>query len=112
VSIRQTEIVWISAKLLVALICDQEVIFQPQSAAARPVNSRLDGQHHSLPDGAGPCLMRKRGFVRSSADAMADGMGRLPRISTFGKSRANQAIQLRETRSITREHYRFVEYAQ
>src|SRR4029077_7463480 len=112
VSIRQTKVVWISTKLLVAVICYQEVVFEAQSAAARPIDSRFDCQYHSLPDCARPRLMRKRRFVRPSTDTMADGMGRLPGISAFGKSRADQTIQLGETRSITRETNCFIENTQ
>src|ERR1700687_5982298 len=43
----ETKIVRIGAQLFVALPGNQEIIFQAQAAAARPVNSRLDWQPHS-----------------------------------------------------------------
>src|SRR5215468_4998694 len=79
-SISQTKVVWIAAQLLVAAVGDQEVVLQTQSPAARPVNSRLDCQHHPLSDRARPCLMRKRWFMRACTDTMADGMRGLTRI--------------------------------
>ena len=42
----QPEIIRIAAQFLVSLIGDQEIIFQAEAAAARPINSGFDGQHH------------------------------------------------------------------
>src|SRR5215831_8174302 len=112
VSIRQTKVVWIAAKLLVAAVCDQEVVFQTQSPAARPVDSRLDRQHHPLSDRARPCLMRKRWFVRPCTDTMADGMRGLTRITALRDPRAHQAIQRRKTCPVTRKPDCFVKHAQ
>src|SRR5215470_19472641 len=110
VSIRQTKIVRIGAQLLVPVVCDQEVVLEAQSPTARPVNSRLDCQHHPFANRTCPRLMCKWWLMRASTDTMTNGMRWLARVPTLCKSCAHQAIHLRKTCSIVRESNRFVEH--
>ena len=99
----QTEIVWISTEFFVASFCDQEVVFEAQSASTGPVNAWLDRQHHFLPHGAGSRLVRIRQLVRARAHAVADRMRGLSGISAFSDARANQTIKIGKARSVARE---------
>src|ERR1700680_5298041 len=100
----QTEIIRVSTEFFVAVLRDQEVIFEAEPAAARPVNPRLDRQHHSLFHGSRSRLMRVRRLVRPCAYTVADRMRRLSWIASFGNARANQPIQLRDTSALGTLH--------
>src|SRR6267143_5458116 len=109
---RQPEIIWIRAEFLIPRIGDPKIVLQPQAAAARPVNPRLDRQNHSLSNRSGAGLMRVGRFVGASSNAVADRMRRLTGITTLGNPRSRQAIQLRKARAIFRIRNRFVENLQ
>src|ERR1700680_3353215 len=85
----EAKIVGVGTELFVALLSNQEVVFQAEPAAAGPINSRLNRQHHSLFHGSGSRLMGVRRLVRPCAYAVADGMRRLTGIASFGNARAN-----------------------
>src|SRR5579859_7724244 len=108
----QAKIVWIGAKLFVAAAGDVEVVFQAQAAAAGPVDSGLDSQHHAFFHRTRARLVRVRGLMRPRSNPMTDGMGGLSGIAAFRNTSSDQAVQLRETGAIPREHYRLVEHLQ
>src|SRR3954471_3002937 len=93
-----TEIVRVARQLLRAVGSDQEVVLDPQAAAALPVRARLDREHHALFDGAAGGLVRVRRLVGARADAVCDRMGRLvePRVDDAGP---DQAVELGEARA-------------
>src|ERR1035437_497415 len=99
----QTEIVWVGAQLLVAGFGDQKIVFQTQASAARPVNARLDCQHHAFFYSAGACLVRVGPLVGAGTDAVADGVGGLSGVSTFGDARSNELVEFGKARSRARE---------
>jgi hypothetical protein len=73
----QTEIVRVGAQFFVAVFCDQKIVFQTQTSAARPVNAGFDRQHHPFLDCARAGLVRIRPLVGAGADTVADGVGGL-----------------------------------
>src|SRR3954447_9342544 len=81
-----SEVVRVARQLLGAVGSDQEVVLDPQAAAALPVGAGLDREHHSLFDGATGGLMRVRRFVGACADAVCDRMRGLvePRVDDAG----------------------------
>src|SRR6516225_609942 len=81
-------------------------------STARPIDARLDRQHHALTHGPLPRLMCIWRFMRSRADAVTDRVRRLPRISALGNARPHQAIQIGKTRPVTRMIDGFVEHLQ
>src|SRR5258708_2802856 len=93
VTLHQTEIVRVATKFFVAVFGDQKIIFQSQSSAALPINAGLNCQHHSLFYGAGASLVSVGPFVCPRSNSVADRMGGLSRISTFGNARANQFVE-------------------
>ena len=80
----QAKIVGVGAQFLVAVLGDQEIVLQAQAAAARPINSRLDGQHHIL---ASSC--------RARPDARMGARGRAPRRHGRRDATAARDIRLR-----------------
>src|SRR3982074_914377 len=86
----QTEIVRVRTEFFVAGLRDQGVIFEAEPAAARPVDSWLDRQHHSLFHGSRSRLMRVRRLVRPCADTVADRRRRLSGVASFGTAGADQ----------------------
>ncbi len=48
-------------------------------------------------------------MVRARADAVADGVGRLPGVSTFGDAGANELVEFREAGTVTRKGNGIVE---
>src|ERR1700682_1989963 len=105
----QTEIVRVSTEFFVAVLRDQEVIFEAEPAAARPINSWLDRQHHSFFHGSRSRLMRVRRLVRPCAYAVADRMRRLSGIASFGNASPTQPIQIRKPSALARVIDRFGE---
>src|SRR5204862_6393991 len=89
------KVVWIAGELLDAARRDQKVVLDTQSAAALPVGTGLDGQHHALLDRPAAGLMRVRRLVRTGPDAVRDRVRRLvePRV---GDARPDDAIELGE----------------
>src|SRR3954447_2546727 len=90
-----TEVVRVARQLLRAVGSDQEVVLDPQAAAALPVRARLDREDHALFHGAAGGLVRVWALLRGRADAVCDRMGRLvePRGDDAGP---DQAIELGE----------------
>src|SRR3954452_21213868 len=90
-----TEVVRVARQLLRAVGSDQEVVLDPQAAAALPVRAGLDRKHHPLFDGAAGGLMRVWRLVCARADAVCDRMGWLleTRVDDAGP---DQAVELGE----------------
>jgi phenylacetate-coenzyme A ligase PaaK-like adenylate-forming protein len=63
---------------------DEEVVLDAQAAALRPVDPRLDRQHHALADLAAGGLVRVGRLVRAGADAVADRVRRLAGVAGGG----------------------------
>src|SRR5215467_7308072 len=103
------EIVRIRAQLFAAAIGDPKIVFKAQPAATRPVNARLNGEHHAFANSARARLMPIRWLMRAGANSVADGVRRLPGVSPFRNSRTDQVIQLRKARSVSCETHGFVE---
>src|SRR5208283_5728053 len=88
------------AQLLVAFPGDPEVVFEAKSTATRPIDGRLDSQHHAFANCARSSLVCVGRLMSASSHTVADRVGWLTRISSFGDARPNQAVQFRQTRAI------------
>src|SRR5579872_2455248 len=108
----QTKIVRISAQLFIACIGNQKVIFDAQAAAARPINSRLDRQHHPFFNGAFSRLMGIGKLVRPRAHAVTNGMGGLSWVSAVRNPRPNQTIKFGEVSAIPRKRNCLIEHVE
>src|SRR6266536_739585 len=97
--IESPKVVRITREFLDTIARDQEIVLDAQPAAAVPVRTGFDREHHPFLDRAGSGLMRVRRFVGSCTDAVRDRMGRLAGIAGLGDSVADEAIELRETRA-------------
>src|SRR5206468_2945109 len=91
--------VWERGELLGAFVGDEEVVLDAQPAALRPVDARLECQHHAGLELAATSLMRVGGLVCARADAVAEGMGGLPRVAHRGDPLTCDAVELRQARS-------------
>src|SRR5438105_1860593 len=97
-----TEVVGKATELLVAVARDQVVVLEPEAAAAVPVDAGLDREHHPLEDLAAAGLVGIGRLVRAGADAVADRMRRLTRVTRLGDPSADHPVELREARAGTR----------
>src|SRR5882762_4381925 len=104
---RQPKIIWIRAEFLIPRIGDPKIVLQPQAAACRPVDPRLNCQDHSLSNRSRARLVRVGRFVGASSNAVTDRMRRLAGITALGDPRSRQAIQFRKARAILRIRSRF-----
>src|SRR6266852_1948317 len=95
------KIIRVAGQLLGAVGSDEEVVLDPQAAAAFPVRARLDREHHSFLDRAGAGLMRIRWLVCTRTDTVRDGMRRLTWVAGLRKSVADQDVELGEARAGT-----------
>src|SRR5437868_1414807 len=102
------EVVRIGAELLVASAGDVEAILDAQSPAFRPINARLDREHHALADRSRAGLMRIRRFVRTRANAMCHRMRRLPGVSALRDTGTDESIEFRQGSSSARKISSFV----
>ena len=75
------EVIGIRRQLLGAVVRDQEVVLHAQAAAAVPVDAGLDREDHAGLDRPAAGLVRVRRLVCTRADAVADRMAGLPRIT-------------------------------
>jgi hypothetical protein len=91
-ALSQPEIIGIRAQLFVTGFGDKKIVFQAQPTSARPVNTRLDSQHHVLSHGATSGLMCVGKFVRPRAYTVTYCVRGLARISAFGNSSPDQTI--------------------
>src|SRR4029453_17567115 len=78
---------------------DQEVVLDPEAAAALPVDPRLDREHHALLDRARSRLVRVGRLVGASAHAVRDRVARLARVAGLGDAVADQAVELGKARA-------------
>src|SRR5919106_2748844 len=86
-------------KLLCAVASDQEVVLQAESSPTFSIASWLDCKHHALGDLASAGPVRVRRLVGACADAMADGVRRLPGEAEFLDSGPDAAVELGEART-------------
>src|SRR5207244_2775792 len=83
-------------ELLGAVRSDEEIVLEPQAAAAFPVDTGLDRQHHPRLDRAAGGLVSVGRLVRARTDTVADRVARLARVASCGDTVAHEAIEHRE----------------
>src|SRR4051794_10583416 len=86
-------------ELLGARAGDQEIVLEPQAAAAVPVAARLDREHHALRDLAAARLVRVRRLVCACADAVADRVRGLAGVAQLGDALPHEPVELGERRA-------------
>src|SRR5215472_16788656 len=87
-----------------------EVVFQAEPTSLWPVDAWLNRQHHTFLYGPATRLVGKRRFMRTRSHAVRNRMRRLPCVARFGNACADQAVKLRQARSIAHMRNRFLEH--
>jgi hypothetical protein len=110
--VKDAKVIGERAQFFVAVAGDPEIVFQSKAAASGPVDTRLNGQHHTLTNRTLSGLMSVWRLVGASSHTVTYGVRRLAGISAFGYARPNQAVKVRQAGAVFGEGRSFVKDAQ
>src|SRR4051812_48056857 len=103
----EPKIVRIGAQFFVPDIGDPKIVFEAKSPAARPIDSRLERQHHALPHSPCAGLVRIGLLVRAGTYSVTDRMGGLSRISAFRDAGSNQPVEFGKSGTVANKRCAF-----